>query len=135
MSPRNPADPPVADLLHNRGVSAHARSLAWIKSFQHNLNAVSVTDLEHENDQLRYRYRLVQRPQGFIELRRLRLPKQRNRIEWWQVGLNGSPHPVEIDLELVVNQHISHSCDLPAGDGRIIGIPRLRMTPLRMTES
>lgn len=35
----HPADPPVAVLLHKSGVSAHARSLAWIKSFQHTLNA------------------------------------------------------------------------------------------------
>jgi hypothetical protein len=47
----HPADPPVAVLLHKSGVSTHARSLAWIKSFQHNLNAASVTDLDHENDQ------------------------------------------------------------------------------------
>ena len=127
---RNPADPPVADLLHNRGVSAHARSLAWIKSFRLTLNAASVTDLDHENDQLRYRYRLVQRPQPLGRFM-LQQPPDSN-IEWWQVGLNGSPHPVEIGLEVVVNQHISYSCDLPPGDGRI-GIRRLRMTPLRMT--
>ncbi len=47
----HPADPPVAVLLFDSGGSGHASSLAWIKSFQHNLNAASVTELDHENDQ------------------------------------------------------------------------------------
>ena len=45
-------------------------------------------------------------------------------IQRRKVALDGSPDPAEIDLEVVVNQYISHPRDLPPGDGGI-GSPQV----------